>query len=83
MFLTYYPILLCLIFRLFYIHKQPLSRVEVLFVLIYFGSAFFYSVFIPRIRYRLPFDVLLIAHVGIIFSLLVDRMKQKQIKSPA
>jgi len=46
MFLTYYPLLFCLIFRLFYIYKQPLSRVEVLFVLIYFGSALFYSVFI-------------------------------------
>jgi hypothetical protein len=83
MFLTYYPLLLCLIFRLFCIHKQPLSRIEVLFVLLYFGSALFYSVFIPRIRYRLPFDVLLIAHVGIIFSLQVDRMKQKQLKNTA
>jgi hypothetical protein len=83
MFITYYPLLLCLIFRLFYIHKQPLSRVEALLVLIYFGSAFFYSIFIPRIRYRLPFDVLLIAHVGIIISLQVDRMKRKQAKNPA
>ena len=83
MFITYYPLLLCLIFRLFYIYKQPLSRVEVLLVLIYFGSAFFYSIFIPRIRYRLPFDVLLIAHVGIIFSLQVDRMKQKQTRNSA
>lgn len=83
MFLTYYPLLLCLIFRLFYIYKQPLSRVELLFVLLYFGSAFFYSIFIPRIRYRLPFDVLLIAHLGIIFSSQVDRMKRRQMKNLA
>jgi hypothetical protein len=83
MFITYYPLLLCLIFRLFYIHKQPLRRVEVLFALLYFVSALFYSIFIPRIRYRLPFDVLLIAHVGIIFSLLVDRMKQREAMNPS
>ena len=83
MFITYYPLLLCLIFRLFYIHRQPLRHVEILFVLLYFGSAFFYSIFIPRIRFRLPFDVLLIAHVGIIFSLQVDRMKQRQTNNPS
>ena len=70
MFITYYPLLSCLIIRLFYIRKIPLSSTETLFVLIYLCSALFYAIFIPRIRFRLPYDVILITHIGIMFCLM-------------
>lgn len=70
LFITYYPLLLCLVVRLLFIPKVPLSRTEKLLVAIYFGSALFYAIFIPRIRFRLPFDAVLITHVGIMWSLI-------------
>lgn len=74
LFITYYPLLLCLILRLLIARKIPLSRVETLFAAIYIGSALFYAIFIPRIRFRLPFDVVLITHIGIMFSMLRERI---------
>ena len=78
MFVTYYPLLICLIARLFFIPKVRLSRVEVLFVLIYIVSALFHAIFITRIRFRLPYDALLIVHIGIMFSLTVNWIKSRQ-----
>ncbi len=68
MFVTYYPLLLCLVFRLISAHRVPLSRTEKLLVAIYIGSAFFHAIFLPRIRFRLPYDVVLIAHIGIMYA---------------
>ncbi len=69
MFITYYPLLACLILRLISIKKIPLSSTEKLLLAIYLCSAFFYAIFIPRIRFRLPYDVILITHIGIMFCL--------------
>ncbi len=69
MFITYYPLLLGLVIRLLYSRRYPLSAAEKLLLAIYCASALFYSIFIPRIRFRLPFDVVLITHLGLIFSL--------------
>ena len=74
LFVTYYPLLLCLGIRLFFTRKIPLSRIESLLVAIYIGSALFYAIFIPRIRFRLPFDVVLITHIGIMFSLVRESL---------
>ncbi len=73
MFVTYYPLLACLILRLFHARRIPLSPVERLFVIIYFASALFHALFVPRIRFRLPYDVILITHIGIMFSVLIKR----------
>jgi hypothetical protein len=70
MFVTYYPLLICLVLRLLFIGKIPLSKTEALLVAIYLVSALFHAVFLPRIRFRLPYDAMLIAHIGIMFSLL-------------
>jgi hypothetical protein len=78
MFVTYYPLLICLIARLFFIPKVRLSRVEVLFVLIYIASALFHAIFITRLRFRLPYDALLIVHIGIMFSLVLNWIKSRQ-----
>lgn len=74
MFVTYYPLLLCLFLRLVFSHRVPLSRTEKLLAAIYIFSAFFHAVFLPRIRFRLPYDVVLIAHIGIMAKLVTDRM---------
>jgi hypothetical protein len=77
MFVTYYPLLLCLVLRLLSAFKVPLSRTEKLLVAIYLISALFHALFLPRIRFRLPYDAVLIAHVGIMFSLLRERIYMK------
>jgi len=76
MFVTYYPLLLCLVLRLLAIWWVPLTRVEKLLVAIYLGSAFFYALFLPRIRFRIPFDAVLIGHIGLMYSLLRARMSE-------
>ena len=73
MFVTYYPLLLCLLLRLFVFRRVPLSRTEKLFVAIYFVIALFHAVFLCRIRFRLPYDVVLIAHIGVMAQLVADR----------
>ena len=73
MFVTYYPLLLCLLLRLLTARRMPLSRLERLLVAIYLGSALFHAVFLPRIRFRLPYDVILIAHIGLMLSLVAGR----------
>ena len=70
MFVTYYPLLLCLVLRLFAARRAALTKTEILLVAIYLVSAFFHAFFLPRIRFRLPYDAVLIAHIGIMFSLL-------------
>ena len=73
LFVTYYPLLLCLIGRLLFTFYVPLSRTEKLLVAIYIVSAFFHALFLPRLRFRLPYDAVLIAHIGIMFSLAKER----------
>jgi hypothetical protein len=60
-FITYYPMLIAAIVRLFLIRRFPLARVEVLIYLLYFGNAFLSAIFFTRLRFRIPFDYLLIA----------------------
>jgi len=73
MFITYYPLLICLAVRLLFMKKIPLSPAEKLFVIIYIASAFFHALFIPRIRFRLPYDALLITYIGIMYSIIIYR----------
>lgn len=61
---TFIPLLTLFLIRLFRWRRFPPFNGELLFVLLYFFSAFCYAVFAPRIRFRLPFDALLIIVVG-------------------
>ncbi len=79
MFITYYPLLICLVIRLLFMKKIPLSSAEKLLVTIYIASALFHALFLPRIRFRLPYDVLLITHIGIMFSIMTGRKKMRAI----
>ena len=75
MFISYYPLLACLIIRLILIKKTPLTSTEKLLAIIYIISALFHALFIPRIRFRLPYDVLLITHIGIMYAIFKERIK--------
>jgi 4-amino-4-deoxy-L-arabinose transferase-like glycosyltransferase len=58
--LSYGPPLLLFILRLALAKLLKLSPFEILLATIYLSNAFVSAIFIPRIRYRLPFDFLLI-----------------------
>jgi hypothetical protein len=64
MILTYCPLLLLFVVRLLRFRRYPLQSWEVLFYLLYLQSSLCYAVFFPRIRYRLPYDYLLIGVVA-------------------
>ncbi len=59
MLLTYGPLLLLVVLRLIAFRRFPLSGFEWLLILIYLADAFSSAIFTTRIRYRLPFDLLL------------------------
>src|SRR5262249_25819010 len=58
---TYYPLLLIALLRLATARRHPLHRTEVLVYMLYFANAFVAAVFFTRLRFRIPFDFLLIA----------------------
>lgn len=60
MFLTYHALLLAVLARLVLARRAPLARAEWLVLGLYLGTALFHALVIPRIRYRLPFDFLLL-----------------------
>jgi hypothetical protein len=60
-FVTYYPLLLLALVRLLLRHRYPINRPEAFLLVLYFGNALLSAVFYPRLRYRIPFDFLLIA----------------------
>lgn len=57
---TYYPLLLLAVARLFAMRRRPLAVGEALLYAIYLGGALATAVFFPRIRFRVPFDGLLV-----------------------
>lgn len=59
--ITYYPLLLAGFLRIGLWKRFPLANEERLCALLYLGNAFCAALFFPRIRFRLPFDALLIA----------------------
>lgn len=66
LFVTYYP-LLFLVFgvRLAAVRRREPARLEVLLAALYLSGAIFYAIFFTRIRFKLPFDFLLIALAAI------------------
>jgi hypothetical protein len=60
-FATYYPLLLIALVRAALARRYPLRRAEILIYVLYFANAFGSAIFFPRLRFRIPFDFLLIA----------------------
>ncbi|MGB2863374.1 MAG: hypothetical protein WBC05_08620 [Sedimentisphaerales bacterium] len=68
MLFTYGPLILIFLSRIFLLKHFKPSQFEVLLVILYFSSALFYAIFFTRIRFRLPFDFILISVVAIFLN---------------
>ncbi len=66
LFLSYYALLGAAVARGLMARRFPLSSTEWLCYGIYFGNAFLSAIFFTRIRFRVPFDALLIVCVAIL-----------------
>jgi hypothetical protein len=60
-FITYYALLVCVLVRLAVAARQPLASLETLIYVLYFLNAFASAIFFTRVRFRIPFDFLLLA----------------------
>jgi hypothetical protein len=60
-FFTYYPLLLLVLIRAALFRRFPFERAEILIYLLYFLNACASALFFTRLRFRIPFDFLLIA----------------------
>jgi hypothetical protein len=65
MLFTYGPLMAIFLLRLLLIKQAKATPVEILFILLYLSSALVSAVFFTRIRFRLPFDYLMIMVVAI------------------
>lgn len=73
MLVTYGPLLTLFVLRLVSASEFSLKREEIFFLAIYFGGALFYAVYFTRIRFRVPFDSLLIAVVAMFIVNVLER----------
>ncbi len=78
MLLTYGPLLLLLVWRLLWLRKVRLAPLEVLWLAIYIASDLVYSLFITRIRFRLPFDWMLILISASFAAWIISRKVEAQ-----
>lgn len=80
MLFTYGVFLLITVLRVLLFHKYPFSKLEVFLILLYFGNAFISALAFTRIRFRLPFDYLLIILVAMFLEKLFIEKTQANIK---
>jgi 4-amino-4-deoxy-L-arabinose transferase-like glycosyltransferase len=73
MLLSYCFMVFFVLLRLIFLRNEQLSSFEVFLLLLYLTSAFVSAIIFTRIRYRLPFDIILITMA----SLSIDRFLQK------
>jgi 4-amino-4-deoxy-L-arabinose transferase-like glycosyltransferase len=83
MFVSYYPLLLLAIVRLLLVRKFALSRTEMLLYLLYFGNALASAVFFTRLRFRIPFDLLLIVIDSAFLARAFDLLRQRPAARPS
>ena len=75
---SYYPLLLLAVGRLFWAKRLPLTITEVVIYVIYFGNALLSAIFFTRIRFRIPFDALLIVLAALAIELIVVEFRKRQ-----
>jgi len=61
--LVYYPMLLLVLWRVACMRRLSIAPTECLLLLVYFGNAFIAAIFFTRVRFRLPYDALLMVLV--------------------
>jgi hypothetical protein len=71
--LTYLPLLAALVLRLLFARTMRFSPMELLLAVLYLTNALFAALFFTKIRYRLPFDLLLIALAALTLFRLAGR----------
>jgi len=76
-FVSYYPLLLLAVARLLFWRRQRLSATEVMLYLLYFGNAFISALFFTRLRFRVPFDVLLAVPAATALGLFVRTLRDR------
>ncbi|GAB4227407.1 MAG: hypothetical protein Tsb0021_04260 [Chlamydiales bacterium] len=65
---TYIPLLLIGIVGLFFYRRLDLQREELLLILLYILQGAFMAIFVTRLRYRLPYDALLLLFDAIVLT---------------
>lgn len=75
LFISYYPLLLLVVGRCFLWRRYRFAWQEAMFYLLYVSNAFASAIFFTRIRYRIPFDALLIMMVSIFLGYLIANSK--------
>jgi len=64
-FISYMPLLVAFFLRIYFYKSKKTTKFECLCIFLYIFNAFFMALFFTRIRFRLPFDYLLISVVSI------------------
>ena len=75
MLISYGILLLLFLFRLFLFKQVKMTNPEKLVFIIYISNAFFSALFFTRIRFRIPFDILLIIGLSIFLLNFVKKYK--------
>jgi hypothetical protein len=83
LFFTYYSLLALALLRIPLLHIFSFRRQEIFLWIIYFGNAFASAVFLTRIRYRSPFDALLVLMASFTLCYLYQLWKLRKNKSLA
>jgi hypothetical protein len=79
LFTTYYPLLMIAIVRAALFRRFPLGKTEALIYVLYFANALISAIYFTRIRFRIPFDFLLIAvAAGFLCSCWDARQERRQ-----
>ena len=78
MFFSFGLLLLLLLVRIMRAHSFPLTSFERFVLLVYFVAPFIQALFFTRIRFRVPFDVLLIAVDAIFLSSIIGAGRVSQ-----
>jgi hypothetical protein len=82
MLLTYGPLLLLFCIRILMFKRFAITDLEWLFIALYLSNAFFQALFFTRIRFRLPYDFLLISVVAVFISNILSGSKSKTLVVP-
>jgi hypothetical protein len=81
MLVPYAPLLILFVLRILLYKKYPFGSIEVLFVLLYVLNALFQAVFFTRIRFRLPYDFLLVGVVSILLANVLGRSSRSLVRN--
>jgi hypothetical protein len=82
-FATYYPLLIVALLRLTMVRRYRLSSLEALLYILYFANAALTAVFFTRLRFRIPFDLLLVAIDAAFIERLLSQTRAAPISDPA